>query len=104
RSKFAAASGLRRGAYVLVDADSPDVVLVATGAEVAMTLDARDLLAEQGVSARVVSMPSWELFEAQGAEYQESVLPPDALKISVEAATSFGWARWVDASVSIERF
>jgi transketolase len=104
RSKHAAASGLRQGAYVLADVDSPDVVLVATGAEVGMTLDARDLLAEQGISARVVSMPSWELFAEQSAEYQESVLPPDVLKISVEAATSFGWARWVDASVSIERF
>ncbi len=104
RSKYAAASGLRQGAYVLADVDSPDVVLVATGAEVGMTLEAGGLLAEQGISARVVSMPSWELFEQQSSDYQESVLPPDALKISVEAATSFGWARWVDASVSIERF
>jgi transketolase len=104
RAKFGAASGLRRGAYVLADADSPDVVLVATGAEVGTTLEARDLLAEQGISARVVSMPSWELFAAQTEEYRESVLAPDVLKISVEAAVSFGWERWVDASISIERF
>jgi len=104
RSKYAAASGLRQGAYVLADVDSPDVVLVATGAEVSMTLDARDLLAEQGISARVVSMPSWELFEAQDPEYQDDVLPPDVPKISVEAATTFGWSRWVDASIGIDTF
>ena len=104
RGKHAPASGLRRGAYVLSDVDSPDVVLVATGAEVGTTLEARDLLAEQGISARVVSMPCWELFAAQSDEYRDSVLPPEALKISVEAAVSFGWERWVDASISIERF
>jgi transketolase len=104
RTKYGAAAGLRRGAYVLADVDSPDVVLVATGAEVATTLEATALLAEQGIQARVVSMPSWELFEQQGEEYRESVLPPDALKISVEAAVSFGWERWVDASISIEKF
>jgi transketolase len=104
RAKFGRAEGLRRGAYVLADVDSPDVVLVATGAEVGTTLEARGLLAEQGLSARVVSMPCWELFEAQSEEYRESVLPPDVLKISVEAAVSFGWERWVDASISIEKF
>src|SRR5262249_40901725 len=72
RSQLGAASGLRKGAYVLAEVDSPDVILVATGAEVGMSLAARDLLAEQGVQARVVSMPSWELFEQQGADYQES--------------------------------
>jgi transketolase len=104
RAKSAPASGLRRGAYVLSDVDSPDVVLVATGAEVGTTLEARDLLAEQGISARVVSMPCWELFAAESEDYRDSVLPPDVLKISVEAAVSFGWERWVDASISIERF
>ena len=63
------------GAYVLADADSPDVVLVATGAEVSTALGARDLLAEKGVQVRVVSMPSWELFEQQAAEYRDEVLP-----------------------------
>src|SRR5262249_1646872 len=82
RETFAAASGLRRGAYVLADADSPDVVLVATGAEVGTALGARDKLAESGVQARVVSMPSWELFEAQDESYRDEVLPSGVPKIS----------------------
>src|SRR5581483_8273691 len=104
RALLAPASGLRRGAYVLADADSADVVLVATGAEVGTALAARDLLAEHGVQARVVSMPSWELFEAQPAEYREEVLPGGIPKVSVEAASTFGWQRWVDASIGIDRF
>ncbi len=104
RTVVAPASGLRKGAYVLSDADSPDVVLVATGAEVTTALGARDLLAEKGVQARVVSMPSWELFEAQDGDYRDEVLPPGTPKISVEAATTFGWSKWVDASIGIDTF
>ena len=104
RTTFAPASGLRRGAYVLTDEDSPDVVLVATGAEVGTALGARDLLAEQGVRASVVSMPSWELFEAQDSAYRDEVLPPGVTKISVEAGATFGWSRWVDASIGIDTF
>jgi transketolase len=104
RGVFAPASGLRRGAYVLAEVDSPDVVLVATGAEVGTALAASDLLAERGVTVRVVSMPSWELFEAQRPDYQEDVLPADVPKISVEAAATFGWSRWVDASIGIDTF
>ncbi len=92
------------GAYVLADADSPDVVLVATGAEVGTALGARDVLAEKGIQARVVSMPSWELFEAQDADYRDEVLPAGVPKISVEAAATFGWSRWVDASIGIDTF
>jgi transketolase len=104
RTVLAPASGLRRGAYVLADADSPDVVLVATGAEVGTALGARELLAEKGVQARVVSMPSWELFDAQSAEYRDEVLPQDVLKISVEAGSTFGWAAYVDDAIGIDRF
>jgi transketolase len=104
RTTVAPASGLRRGAYVLADADSPEVVLVATGAEVETALGARDLLAEKGVHVRVVSMPSWELFEAQSAEYRDEVLPTSVPKISVEAGSTFGWSRWVDASIGINTF
>ncbi len=104
RTTHGAAAGLRRGAYVLAESESPDVVLVATGAEVGTALAARALLAEQGVQARVVSMPSWELFEKQDAGYRAEVLPANVTKISVEAATTFGWARWVDASIGIDRF
>jgi transketolase len=104
RSSLAPASGLRRGAYVLADVDSPDAVLVATGAEVGTALGARDLLAEKGVNVRVVSMPSWELFEAQDAGYREEVLPAGVTKISVEAGSTFGWSHWVDHSIGIDRF
>jgi transketolase len=104
RTALAPASGLRRGAYVLADAEPPDVVLVATGAEVGTALGARDLLAGKGVRARVVSMPSWELFEAQAKQYVEEVLPASLPKISVEAGATFGWSRWVDASIGIDTF
>ncbi len=104
RSTLGAAEGLRKGAYVLADVDSPDVVLVATGAEVSTTLAASEILAGSGVQARVVSMPSWELFEAQHVEYRDEVLPAGLPKISVEAGSTFGWSRWVDASIGIDTF
>jgi transketolase len=94
-----------KGAYVLIDGgDDPDLVLIGTGSEVSICVGAAGILEEQGVSARVVSMPSWDLFEAQGDHYQDDVLGVDLPVLSVEAATSFGWARWADASVSIETF
>jgi transketolase len=93
-----------RGAYVLAEVDDPDLVLVGTGSEVAVCLDAAALLAERGVRARVVSMPSWDLFTTQSEEYQLAVLPPAIPTLAVEAGTSFGWDRWVDDSVSIDRF
>ena len=93
-----------RGAYVLSPADSPAVVLVGTGSEVSVCVDAAKLLRDGGVVAQVVSMPSWELFAAQPDDYQDSVLPPDVPTLAVEAAASFGWDRWVDDSVSIDRF
>ncbi len=96
---------LLRGAYVLRAADDPDVVLIGTGSEVHVCLDAADLLAdEDGLSVQVVSMPCWELFDGQGDEYQEQVLPPDVPTLAVEAATSFGWSEWADDSVSVHRF
>jgi transketolase len=91
-------SGMTRGAYVLRDGDGP--VLVGTGAEVHTAMAAADILGD----ARVVSMPSWELFAKQDEAYQREVLPADRLKVSVEAAISMGWSQWVDRSVSIERF
>ena len=97
--------GVRRGAYVLERvADDPDVVIVGTGAEVAVCVEAAALLDADGIVARVVSMPSWDLFEQQDDDYQESVIPPDVPILAVEAASSFGWARWADHSVSIDRF
>jgi transketolase len=95
---------VHQGAYVLADVDAPDVVLVGTGSEVGVCLEAAMLLAEIGLRARVVSMPSWELFSAQPEAYQTAVLPPAIPTLAVEAGTSFGWDRWVDDSVSIDRF
>ena len=98
--------GATKGAYVLAEAagDAAEAIIVATGSEVSVALAAQTELSEQGVSARVVSMPSWELFEEQAQDYQDSVLQPGIPTISVEAGVSMGWSRWADASVSIERF
>jgi transketolase len=99
-----APAGVPRGAYALVDADSPDLVLVGTGSEVAVAVAARPTLAERGMSVRVVSMPSWELFEEQSDAYRVSVLPPGCPTLAVEAAARFGWERYADDVVSIDRF
>jgi transketolase len=109
QTKLASASGVRKGAYVLSDSDGPpDLILLATGSEVALVLDAQPELAKQGVRARVVSFPSWELFGVQSREYRDSVLPPDVTaRLSVEAGVGQGWHEWVgDAGdiMSIEQF
>ena len=101
RSKFASASGLAHGAYVLADApgSKPDVLLLATGSEVALCLEAYEQLKAERIKARVVSMPSWELFDDQPREYRDRVLPPDVTaRVSVEQASTFGWAKYVGAS------
>jgi transketolase len=96
RTKLGAASGLHQGAYVLRDAPQPQVILIGTGSEVQLCLGAAEKLAAEGVAARVVSMPSWELFERQSQAYRDSVLPPDVrARVAVEAASSFGWQRWI---------
>jgi transketolase len=99
-----AGGAVDRGAYVLVDRPDPAIVLVGTGSEVAVCVEAAQLLAEDGVAARVVSMPSWDLFAVQSDEYQSAVLPPDLPALAVEAGVSLGWDRWVDDSVSLDRF
>ncbi len=94
-----------KGGYVLHDAQGPpQVVLVATGSEVWVCVDAAAALAEAGVAARVVSLPCWELFALQSDEYQASVLPPGLPTLSVEAATTFGWDRYADDSLGIDHF
>jgi transketolase len=101
----AAVGGLGRGAYVVrATEEPPQAVIVGTGSEVHTALEAADLLAADGLRVQVVSMPSWELLEAQDDAYRQSVLPLGVPKVSVEAGISMGWATWVDASVSIERF
>jgi len=99
-----AAEALVRGAYVLAEDADAVATIVGTGSEVSLALEARELLAGEGVRTRVVAMPSWELFAAQDDAYRASVLPPGQPKVSVEAGIAMGWAQWVDASVSIERF
>ncbi|MDO8211348.1 transketolase [Conexibacter sp. CPCC 206217] len=104
RGVYPPARSLDRGAYALTDPDGAVATIVGTGSEVGVAIAAAELLAEDGVVARVVAMPSWELFEAQDQAYQDSVLPPNQPKVSVEAGTRMGWDRWVDASVSVDRF
>ncbi|PYV08830.1 MAG: transketolase, partial [Acidobacteria bacterium] len=98
RARYAPAAGLHRGAYVMSEAEggAPEVVLIATGSEVSVALAAQPLLAAAGVRTRVVSMPCWEFFEREDRQYRESVIPRSArLRVSIEAAVSFGWERWV---------
>jgi transketolase len=101
RAKYASASGLAQGAYVLADAADrkPDVLLLASGSEVVLCLEAYERLKAEGIKARVVSMASWELFDDQPQEYRERVLPPEvAARVSVEQASTFGWAKYVGAT------
>jgi transketolase len=98
RSKVAPASGLRKGGYILSDASDgkPDVILIGSGSEVSLCIGAQEELKKQGVEARVVSMPSWKLFEDQGQNYRDSVLPPQIkARVSVEQSARFGWERYV---------
>jgi transketolase len=101
-----APQGVARGAYVLADpGDGPaEVVLIGTGSEVSLCVDAARLLAEAGTRARVVSLPSWELFAVQGDAYRNEVLPAGVPTLSVEAATTFGWERYADDSFGIDHF
>jgi len=98
RSTLGPAAGARKGAYVLADSPGgpPEVILIATGSEVSLVMGARELLLAEGRRVRVVSMPSWELFEAQPQSYRDEVLPPSVgARVSVEAAAPLGWERWV---------
>jgi len=96
QNKYGRAADLSRGAYVLLKADKPDVLLLASGSEVSLALVAADGLKAEGVSASVISMPSWELFEKQSQEYKDSVLPPNVTaRVGVEAAVGFGWDKWL---------
>jgi transketolase len=98
RAKYAPASEVARGAYVLADAPGgdPEVVLIASGSEVILAVEAHERLVTDGIRSRVVSMPSWDIFEHQTQEYQDSVLPPSLVaRIAVEQASTFGWERYI---------
>jgi transketolase len=110
REVFSSASGLQRGAYVLADlgVGRPEIILMASGSEVSLIIEAGERLAAEGVNVRLISFPSWELFAAQGQEYKDSVLMPNIqARLSIEAGISQGWDRWVGdrgTIISIERY
>jgi transketolase len=104
RSRYAPASGVARGAYVLADPPDgePEVILIATGSEIAMTVEAYEQLTADGIRARVVSMPSMQLFDQQPQSYRDEVLPPAVTaRVSVEKGSTFGWDRWVGPTGAI---
>ena len=101
RRNYAPATGVARGAYVLADAPgaNPEVILIATGSELSLAVDAHAKLTAEGIRSRVVSMPSWDIFEQQTREYRDDVLPPDVkARIAIEQASTFGWDRYVGTS------
>jgi transketolase len=101
RSRYASASGVARGAYVLADAPggAPEVILIATGSEVSLAVDAHEKLLAGGIRSRVVSMPSWDIFDHQTQQYRDSVLPPSVTaRVAVEQASTFGWERYAGPS------
>ena len=107
RAQVASAEGVRRGAYVLADAPrgKPDVILIGCGSELQLVIGAQKKLAEQGIAARVVSMPSWELFDAQPQEYRDAVLPPTiTARLAVEAGVTQGWHKYASDVLGIDRF
>ena len=110
RTKYAPASGVAKGAYVLADAPGgkPQVILIGTGSELSLCVEAYEKLKEEGIAARVVSMPSWEIFDKQDAAYKESVLPADVTaRVSVEMAATFGWERYTGSkgrNIGMHRF
>jgi transketolase len=110
RSKFASAEGLLKGAYVMAreKGAKPDIILISSGSEVELIVNAREKLAETGIDARIVSMPSWELFRAQDKSYRESVLPPSIkARLAIEAGVSLGWRDWIGDEgdiIAIDRF
>jgi len=98
RTKYAPAAGLAKGAYVLADAPggNPEVILIASGSEVILAVQAHEKLALEGIRSRVVSMPSWDIFEHQSKEYRDSVLPKAVkARLAIEQASTFGWERYV---------
>lgn len=101
RKKFASVDGVRKGGYVLADAQqgNPDLILISTGSEVSLALEAWEKLSAEGIATRVVSLPCWEIFEEQSSEYRESVLPAAVHnRLAIEAASPFGWERYIGAN------
>jgi transketolase len=96
QNKYGSATNLSKGAYVLVKADKPDVLLLATGSEIPVALCAAEGLAKDGITAQVVSMPCWELFDRQDQKYKDSVIPPDVkARVGIEAGIEQGWHKYL---------
>jgi len=110
RTTFPKAEATRFGAYVLAEASTrtPQVVLIASGSEIEIALEAREILEKTGIDTRLVSMPSWYLFSQQTKEYQDSILLPDCpVQVAIEAGSSFGWYRWIGSRglvIGLDRF
>jgi transketolase len=105
RSVIAPASGLERGAYVLKDFGEPEIILIGTGSEVSLVYEAARKLHEEGRGVRVVSFPSWELFEKQDEAYRESVLPKNiTMRLAVEAGATLGWERYASAVIGLDHY
>jgi transketolase len=115
RKKFADAKGLHKGAYILAEAEgkngkaaAPRLIIMSTGSEVGLAMQARERLTAEGTPTRVVSMPCWEFFESQNAKYRDEVLPPKVTaRLAIEAGVSFGWHKWVGdagAVLGVDRF
>jgi len=101
RIRYASAKGVARGAYILADPPDgkPDIILIASGSELTLAVNAHEKLIAEGVRSRVVSMPSWDIFENQTRKYRNTVLPPDiTVRIAIEQASTFGWERYVGPS------
>lgn len=96
--------GVQRGGYILSDVQKPKAAMVATGSEVALALEAQQLLAEEGIPVRVVSLPCWEVFELQPADYRQAILPKSLPTLALEAGTTLGWERYAHKAVGLERF
>lgn len=104
RKKYASPKGVLRGGYILSEEENPQVVIVATGSEVHLALEAKEELRKSGIRVRVVSLPCWELFQIQEKTYQKEVLPPGVPTLAIEAGVSLGWDKYANGCISIDRF
>ncbi len=107
RSKYAPASEIRKGGYVICKSEKPDVVIIATGSEVSLAIEVHEILSKKNIRSWVVNLASWEIFERQPEEYKKQVIPPGIPKVVIEAGTSFGWAKFAGEKaiyITVERF
>ncbi|MBN2857804.1 MAG: transketolase, partial [Candidatus Delongbacteria bacterium] len=107
RKNYASADGLKKGAYILSDVKKPELILIATGSEVNLALEAQEILEKKKITARVVSMPSFEIFEEQDQKYKNKILPDGVKKVSIEAGSTFGWSKYTGSdglNIGIDSF